>query len=287
MQGNEKSMAGTTCMVTGSTSGIGQVVAFRLAELGAKVIVVGRNKEKSTATVDRIKEQSGNQQVEYLLADLSVLEEVRGLANQFKKRYSRLDVLINNAGVSMSKRKETGDGFEMTFAVNHLSHFLLTNLLLDTIRASAPARVINVSSSLHSRTGIDFEDLQKTKRYIGMTAYGQSKLANILFTYELARRLNSSGVTVNAVHPGLVATNLSSNSSGLSRAVWRVISLFAKSPEEGAQTIIYLATSLEVEHITGNYFVNLKPVKSSAASYDENVARRLWSVSAESPATSA
>jgi len=273
-------MKGRICMVTGATSGIGEVTAEALAKLGAKVIAVGRNPEKSISTVDRIKAKTGNSDVEYMLADFSILGEVRKLAETFTSKYNHLHVLVNNAGAVFEKRIET-DGVEMTFAVNHLAPYLLTNLLLDTIKNSAPARIINVSSLLHSRAEMNFEDLQASKAYDLMNAYGQSKLANILFTYELAKRLEGSGVTVNALHPGIVATNLGSNNEGFKSKIWRVINKFGISPEEGAKTSIYLATSPEVANVTGKYFEKCKAVPSSKESYDKNASEKLWCISAE------
>lgn len=267
------------CIVTGATSGIGQVTARVLAEKGATVIIVGRNKEKCVQTVDNIRNLTNNSKVEFILADLSILNDVKSLAKQFLKKYDRLDVLVNNAGVSIQKRQETIDGIEATFAINHLSHFLLTNLLLDVIKSSAPARIINVSSALHTRTPLNFDDLEGKIKYGGMNAYGKSKLANVLFTYELARRLEGTGVTVNAVHPGLVSTNLSSNSGGFAKIIWKIITIFALSAEQGAESSIYLATSPEMEGITGKYYSKMKMVPSSKDSYDEKNAKRLWDVS--------
>lgn len=277
----EKPLNGRICMVTGATGGIGAVTAQALARQGATVVVVGRSREKSVATVARIKEQTGNSEVEFMLADLSSQKEVRRLAERFKSRYRRLNVLVNNAGAIFRKRRETVDGFEMTFALNHLSHFLLTNLLLDTIKASAPARIINVSSESHRRAKMNFDDLQRRKKYGAMNAYGQSKLANVLFTYELARRLDGSGVTANALHPGFVATNFGENMEGIFGLFVRLFHLFGISPEQGAQTSIYLATSPEVEDVTGKYFEKKKAVQSSKISYDKAIAKKLWQVSAE------
>jgi retinol dehydrogenase-12 len=206
------------CMVTGATSGIGAVTARALAEKGAAVVVVGRDAEKSEATVNLIQQQTGNPRVEYLLADLSVQEEIRRLAERFKSRYQRLHVLVNNAGAFFMSRQLSADGLEMTFALNHLAYFLLTHLLLDILKASAPARIVNVSSNGHRGMKINLEDLKSQGRYAPMQAYGQSKLANLLFTYELARRLEGSGVTVNALHPGFVATNLAANNGWLARS---------------------------------------------------------------------
>jgi NAD(P)-dependent dehydrogenase (short-subunit alcohol dehydrogenase family) len=216
-----------------------------------------------------------------MVADLSAQQGVRQLAETFKGRHQRLDVLVNNAGAFFMSRRENVDGIEMTLALNHLGYFLLTNLLLDTLKASAPARIVNVSSAAHERAQIDFDALQGDGKYRGMQSYGQSKLANVLFTYELARRLEGTGVTVNALHPGLVATNFGANNGWFVSLIKRLVTVFSISAEEGAQTSIYLATSPEVEGVTGKYFVNQQPVPSSPASYDEATASRLWQVSAE------
>ncbi len=282
MSDEKMPMSGRICMVTGATDGIGKVTAQALAQQGATVIVVGRSRKKTVATVEEIKRRTGNPSVEYLLADLSVQAEIRRLAEEFKRRHDRLHVLVNNAGGFFMSRQETADGLEMTFALNHLGYFLLTNLLLDVIKASAPARIINVSSAAHENAQMNFEDLQGERKYSGWQAYGQSKLANLLFTYELARRLEGTGVTVNALHPGFVATNFGANNYGIvGRIMKRIVNLRGISPEEGADTSIYLATSPEVEGITGKYFVKRRAVPSSPASYDEDAARRLWEVSAE------
>lgn len=274
-------MRGKLCMVTGATSGIGRVTAQVLAQAGAEVVVVGRNREKSEATVDRIKQQTGNSAVEYMLADLSSQTAIRQLAETFKRQHERLDVLVNNAGAFFLWRQESVDGIEMTFALNHLGYFLLTNLLLDMLKASAPARVINVSSGSHRGETININHFQGKRMYSGFRAYGESKLANILFTYELARRLEGTGITVNAIHPGFVATNIGTNNGWIVRAIRPLMDLFAMSAEEGADTINYLAISKEVEEITGKYFIKRKAVSSSAISYDESIARRLWQVSME------
>jgi NAD(P)-dependent dehydrogenase (short-subunit alcohol dehydrogenase family) len=216
-----------------------------------------------------------------MLADLSVQAQVRRLAQEFKRRYSRLDVLINNAGGFFMKRQLSADGIEMTFALNYLSVFLLTSLLLDTLKASAPARIVNISSDAHRRARINFEDLELERKYSGFGAYGQSKLAVALFTYELARRLEGTQVTVNALHPGFVATNLGRNNGWRIKLFAPLVKLMALSPEEGAETSIYLASSSEVAGITGKYFDKKKAVRSSLASYDETAARRLWEISAE------
>ena len=279
-QANKQSMRGKVCMVTGATSGIGQVTAAALAMQGAHVIVVGRNRAKAQQVVGEIRRQTGNDAVWYLLADFSDLQQVRELAAAFSAQYSQLDVLVNNAGTYFNTRHPAPGGVEMTFHVNHLAHFLLTNLLLETLTASAPARIVNVTSRAHEYDNMDFDDLGFERSYFGMKAYARSKLANLLFTYELARRLAGSGVTVNAVHPGGVATDIwRTNFPVLGPAIKWVMSLFALTPEEGADTLIYLASSPDVEGVTGKYFVEREAIASSPLSYDEQVAARLWEVS--------
>jgi NAD(P)-dependent dehydrogenase (short-subunit alcohol dehydrogenase family) len=275
-------MTGQVVLVTGATNGIGKVTALELARKGATVVLVGRSESKAQATRDAIRRETGNEQVEVLIADLSSMEEVRGLAAAFEQRYDRLDVLANDAGAMFTSRQETVDGFERTFALNHLAYFLLTNLLLDLLQASAPARIVNVSSDAHQNAYIDFDDLQSVHGYNGLRVYGRSKLMNLLFTYELARRLEGTGVTANAVHPGFVNSGFAKNNGGLIRFGLSLIGrLVAIPPEEGAQTLIYLSSSPEVEGVTGKYFVKRKPVRSSEASYNAEDARRLWAVSAQ------
>lgn len=278
---------GKVCLVTGATSGIGRVAAQSLAERGARVVVVGRSPEKTTATVGALQQATGNQAVEGLLADLSRQSQVRALADQVRARYPRLDLLVNNAGAVFGTRQETEDGLEMTFAVNHLAYFLLTNLLLDNLqsaaRAHGEARIVNVASGAHQRVpGLNFDDLQSTRRYSAFPVYGASKLANLLFTSELARRLAQAGagVTANAMHPGLVHTGFGGNNR---RWYWRLAYLFinraGRTPEQGADTIIYLATAPELAGVTGQYFFDRKPITPSAAARDPEAARRLWQVS--------
>ncbi len=279
MSNSNGTMKDKICMVTGATSGIGEVTARELAKQGATVIVVGRNPEKGAATLKRIRQATGNESVEFMRVDFSVQDQIRHLAQQFQDRYARLHVLVNNAGAVFMKRQESADGLEMTFAVNHLAYFLLTNLLLDTLTASAPARIVNVSSDAHHRGKINFNDLQLKEGYNMWPAYTQSKLANILFTYELSRHLEGTGVTVNALHPGFVATNLGKNNGLLARLLIPFIQLFAMSTEKGAQTSIYLATSPDVEGVTGQYFADQKPKRSSEASHDRGAAQRLWHIS--------
>lgn len=281
-------MKGKICMVTGATSGIGLETARELAQMGATVIAVGRNATKGAAVVAQIRGQTGNAQVEFMLADLSSQKQIRALAEEFKKRYARLDVLVNNAGVVKMSREESVDGIEMTWAVNHLAYFLLTNLLLDTLRASAHpersrrTRIVNVASALHHQAHINFDDLQFKHGYNPLNVYNHSKLANILFTYELARRLQGTGVTVNTLHPGGVRTNLvASNGWFFKWVVQPLFNLQAIGVVEGAQTSVYLASSPEVEGVTGKYFGKCKEWKSSSESYDEQAQRRLWEMSEE------
>src|SRR5258708_11954878 len=275
-----ENMNGKICLVTGATNGIGKVVAQALAQMGVTVIIVGRNAEKCAAVVSEIRQATGNQKVEALIADLSVMADVRRLADQFKAKYSKLDVLINNAGGIYWNRHVTPDGFELTFALNHLSYFLLTDLLLDTLKASAPARIVNVSSDAHKGAHLNFDDLQSERNYSALPVYSRSKLANVVFTYELARRLSGTGVTANVLHPGLVRTGFGHNLGAIPSAIYGLFQRFvAISAEQGAQTSIYLATSPEVENITGKYFEKSKAVPSSPASYDESSWTRLWEAS--------
>jgi NAD(P)-dependent dehydrogenase (short-subunit alcohol dehydrogenase family) len=272
-------MQGKVCLVTGATSGLGMVAAQALALQGATVVIVARHAERGTATVHHITQATGNTHVELLLADLSVQAQVRHLAVAFQRRFDRLDVLLNNAGAIFTKRLLSADGLEMTLALNHLNYFLLTHLLLDTLKASAPARIVNVASNAHHGGQINFADLQGERHYSGWRAYCQSKLANILFTYELTRRLGGTNVTANTVHPGFVATGFGRNNHGVFGLFIRLAQLTALSPAQGAETLIYLAASPAVAGVTGEYFVKKRSVKSSNASYDQAVARRLWQLS--------
>lgn len=282
MTANDNSiLADKICMVTGATAGIGEAVALALAKQGAKVIGVGRNPQKCMNSSQMIKQLTGNEQVDYLLADLSLQADIRQLAAQFKQKYGRLDVLVNNAGAPFASRQETADGIEMTFALNHLNYFLLTNLLLDVLQKSAPARIINVSSRLHRQGTMDFADMEFRRGYGRFKAYRRSKLANVLFTYELARRLEGTAVTVNAADPGLVKTNAGNNDGLLSRLTKGLVdSIFGQTPEQGAETIVYLAVSPEIDGITGQFFRQKMAIPSSKASYNQEDARRLWEISA-------
>jgi NAD(P)-dependent dehydrogenase (short-subunit alcohol dehydrogenase family) len=276
----DESMKGKVCLVTGATSGIGEVTARELARRGAEVVIVGRSPERSAATLDRIRNETGATAIDTLVADLSIQADVRRLAGQVRDRCPRLDVLVNNAGGMYLTRRESVDGIEMTLALNHLSFFLLTNLLLPLIRQSTPARIVNVASDAHQGGVIHFDDLQFQKSYSGWRAYQQSKLANILFTYELARRLEGSGVTANTLHPGFVRTNFFQDWGGWVGFIVKLgASIVALTPEQGARTSIYLASSPEVQAVTGQYFVKEKPTRSSARSLDRDVAQRLWHVS--------
>jgi NAD(P)-dependent dehydrogenase (short-subunit alcohol dehydrogenase family) len=272
-----------TILVTGATSGIGQEAAHELAAQGARVIVAGRSEEKARQTVSSIRSATGNKNVDYLLADLASLEEVRRLAAQVDERYDRLDVLINNAGAVFLRREESVDGYEMTFAVNHLAPFLLTNLLLNKLKTSAPARIINVASDAHENATLELDNLQSVNDFSIMKAYGRSKLANLLFTYELARRLDPHRVTANALHPGFVSTGLGSNNvpSWVGNLFKSVTGLFARGVEEGAETAVFLAVSPLVAGVSGKYFIDEEPARSSSLSYDETLARGLWKASAE------
>jgi NAD(P)-dependent dehydrogenase (short-subunit alcohol dehydrogenase family) len=276
-------MQGKICLVTGATSGIGKQTALGLARMSATVVMVARDGERGEAVRDEIREQSRNQQVDLLLADLSSQQSVRQLAEQFRQQYTNLHVLINNAGLFSLQRRTTVDGLELMFAVNYLAPFLLTNLLLDVLKASAPSRIINVSSDAHEEGFLNMDDLQSEKSYRFMRPYGQSKLALLLFTYELARRLEGTGVTVNALHPGFVSTNIGQTGlRGIARSAARAVtSLMGISPEEGAKTSIYLASSPDVAGISGKYFVKSVPRRSASISYDEALARRLWDESAK------
>jgi len=280
-----KPMEGKICLVTGATSGIGAETSLELARQGAATIIVGRNKKRCEKTVKKIKTVTGNPKVEYMLADLSSQKDIYHLYDQFKSQYQSLDVLINNVGAKFVKRQVSVEGFEMSFALNYLGYFLLTNLMMGMLTKSGKARIINVSSGAHGGCSeINFDDLYMEKEYVGKQAYAQSKLANILFTYELARRLEGTEITVNALHPGGVATNFCRNNgwvSWLKHITAHVLARNLVGPAEGAKTSIYLATSPEVEGVSGKYFSNQKPVRSSEVSYDIDAASRLWDVSLE------
>ena len=273
-------MEGKTCLVTGASDGIGYVAALELARRGASVIAVGRNAPKTHGAVMRIIDETRNDDISYFVADLSSQRDVRRLAKQVRERTSRLDVLLNNAGAIFLSSQSSVEGLEMTFALNHMGYFLLTNQLLDLLTQSVPARIINVSSSSHGSPGkFLLEDLPKPRSNRGYRAYGRSKLCNILFTYELSRRLEGTGITVNALHPGLVRTNIARNNGALGRVVNFFIGARGVDTVQGAKTLVYLAASREVEEVTGKYFVDCRPVPSSKLSYDPNLAAGLWELS--------
>jgi len=265
-------------LVTGANSGIGKATALGLARLGGTVVMACRSATRGEAARQDIVRDSGNSKIYLEIVDLASEDSTRSFAEEFKRKYPRLDALINNAGVYTPHREVTPDGLERTFAVNYLSGFLLTHLLLDLLIKSAPSRIVNVSSSAHSGGTIHFNDLQGEQRYGGFGAYGQSKLAQVLFTRELAQRLEGTGVTVNACHPGVIRTNLG---MGGTSAVVRFVRMFFKTPEKGAETPIYLAVSPEVERVTGQYFANKHVREPSREAQDPNVARRLFDVSKE------
>jgi NAD(P)-dependent dehydrogenase (short-subunit alcohol dehydrogenase family) len=283
MQTLNTSMQGKVCIVTGADSGIGKATSLGLAQMGATVVMVCRDRTKGEEAQNEIKTKSGNDAIDLLLAELSSQDSIRQLVENFQQHYTQLHVLINNAGGVNLSRRVTVDGFEMTFAVNYLAPFLLTNLLLDKLKASAPARIVNVSSESHESGYIKMDDLQLEKKYRLMRAYGQSKLALVLFTYELARRLQGTGVTANCLHPGFVATNIGQSGVGrVGRSIVKLIfSSLGISPEEGAKTSIYLASSPDIEGVTGKYFVKSIPVRSAPISYDESLQRQLWEESAK------
>jgi retinol dehydrogenase 14 len=274
-------MAGRTVVVTGGTGGIGKATAVGLAALGAHVTITGRDRRRAEQAAAEIRAADGPE-VGIVVADMSSQAEVRRLADELLAALPRLDVLVNNVGGFWQTRHVTADGLERTFALNHLAPFLLTHLLLDRLKESAPARVVTVSSGAQAMGRIDFDDLQGERSYSGQRAYNQSKLANLLFTYELARRLEGSGVTANALHPGVVRTAFGAEDPGtLQRLFVPLVRPFLKSPEQGAVTSIRLASSPDLGHASGQYFVNGRPKRSSARSYDRAVAQRLWETSAE------
>ena len=274
-------MAGKSVLVTGGTGGIGKATAIGLAPLGARVGITGRDQARTAAAAAGIRAAAPNAAVDAFAADMSAQAGVRRLAAQVLDAYPRLDVLVNNVGGFWAHRHLTVDGMERTFALNHLAPFLLTSLLLDRLTASAPARVVTVSSAAHASGRIDFEDLQGERNYSGQRAYAQSKLANVMFTFELARRVDGTGVTATVLHPGVVRTSFGAEDQAAYFALMaRVARLFMKTPAQGAVTPVYLASSPEVEGITGRYFANRRPKTASKAAYDTAAAARLRQVSA-------
>jgi retinol dehydrogenase 14 len=275
-------MTGKTVLITGGTGGIGRAAAIGLAAMGARVGITGRDRARAEQAAAAIARESGNPAIDIFVADMSSQADVRRLAGEVLAAYPRLDVLLNNVGGFWAHRHLTADGLEHTFALNHLAPFLLTSLLLDRLMASAPARIVTVSSGAQSMGKIDFDDLMGERKYSGQEAYNQSKLANVMFTYELARRLEGSGVTATVLHPGVTSTGF--GAEDMARGWGPLIALmrpFMKSPERGAETPIYLASSPDAEGVSGRYFANRKAKKSNASSYDSATTGRLWSVSAD------
>jgi len=272
-------MKGKTVVITGANSGIGFETSIALAKMGAKVFMVARNPKLGQDALALVRERSSNKNVELMLCDFSSLSNVRKLAEEIIKKCPRLDVLVNNAGKTFGTRSVTAYGFEWTFGVNHLAPFLLTNLLLPLLKKSAPARVVNTASLAHTFGHINFEDIMAEKKYAEMTAYAQSKLANVLFSAELSKRLAGTGVTSNSLHPGVVSTQFAAAGGVFSKLFYRWFKFIMKTPAQGAKTTIYLASSPDVEGISGKYFSNCKVAKPSKEGRDDSVAKRLWDLS--------
>lgn len=274
------SINGKTCIITGANSGIGKATALGLAKLGAKVVMLCRNKTRGEEAQNEIITKSGNKSINLLLADLSSQSSIRQFVSEFEKKYDKLHVLINNAGLNPSKRYETIDGIEKAFAINTLAPFLLTNLLLPTLKNSIPARIINVASAVQSKS-INFENLQFKKHFRSWKAYSQSKTALIVITNEFARRLSGTGITCNCLHPGAVKSNITRDYKGIIKFFTKLFFIFAKSPKKGAETSIYLASSQDVEKISGKYFIDKKEEKSKDITHNTDIAKRLWDVCAD------
>jgi NAD(P)-dependent dehydrogenase (short-subunit alcohol dehydrogenase family) len=276
-------MKDRVCVITGGTDGIGKAAAYELAVQGAKLLIHGRDPEKGARAVAELKARSGNPAIEFLPADFGSLAEVRRLAAAILERTPRVDVLVNNAGAVFVKRTLSQDGYEMTFAVNHLAPFLLTHLLLDALKSAAPSRIVTTASDAHRRAKIVFDDLRTTRKYSPMGAYGSSKLANVLFTRALAKRLQGTAVTATCVHPGLVRSNFGGNNasdvSPLVKAIFGLVMRFARSPEKGAETVLHLAASSQVQGASGGYYVDCKLTRPSSAAQDDDAADRLWQMS--------
>ncbi len=280
MDKNRETMKGKVALVTGANSGTGKWTAIALAEKGARVVMLCRNQQRGEDALTEVKKLSHSEEVELMLCDLGSLESIRSFSKAFHEKYDKLDVLVNNAGVTLPKRQETTDGFELQFGVNHLGHFLLTNLLLDLILKSSSARIVVVSSGAHKVGKIHFNDLQLNKSFNIIKAYSQSKLANLLFAYELSRKLKDKKVTVNALHPGAVATSMGINrETGFGNLITKILKPFFQTSKEGARTAVYLATSKDMEGVTGKYFYNRKAIDSSKDSYNKNLQSKLWKVS--------
>ena len=278
-------MNGKVCLVTGATDGIGKVSAQVLAKMGAKVIIVGRNPEKSAAVLAELRSSSGSENIDLLMADLAVMQEVRDLAEQVISRYDRLDVLLNNAGGYFTKHEITSDGLEMTFALNHMSYFLLTNKLMGLLKSSVPARIVNVSSDAHYGVDIEFDNLNGEQDYKAWKAYQKSKLANVLFTYELLKKVPAD-LTVNCLHPGFVATNFGHNNGGFIGPVLKIAQrISAIEPEDGAKTSIFLCSAPDVNGVSGKYFYKCQQKTSSRESRNMDNSKRLWQISSDIAST--
>jgi len=277
---NSTEMKDKTCLITGATSGIGFTTALGLAEKQAKLILVSRNPDKLKNTASIITKKTGNSRIDTFTCDLSSMGSIRSFADEFKKKYKRLDILLNNAGAFYSKRITSVDGYELTFALDHLGYFLLTRLLTDLLKVSKTARIINVSSGAQANGHIDFDDIMKEKKYSGFSAYCQAKLANVVFTVELSKRLFGTGITANCLHPGLVRTNFMENSTGAFKVIGNIlVKIAAISPEEGAKTSIYLASSPEVSGVTGKYFSKCLSVPYNKEADNPEIAKKLWELS--------
>lgn len=276
-------MQAKTVVVTGGTSGIGEAAAVDLAGRGARIVLIARDRARAEATLNKLRAANPSASHAVYFADLSVIAEMKRVANEIAAAEPRIDVLVNNAGAVFLSRKASADGLEMTFAVNHLAYFVVTNMLLDRLKATPGARIVSTASGAHKAGRIDFRDLQLETSYRTSRAYGTSKLCNILFTRELANRLVGSGVTANCLHPGFVGTRFGQNNvhNVFMKVIAKVIMAFGLKPENGAKTIIYLASSPDVADVNGKYFYKCKVAKPSAAAQDDAVAKRLWDVSAE------
>ncbi len=275
------SLKDKVCIITGANFGLGKATAIELAKLGATLVMVCRDKDRGNTALKEVRNTSGSKSIELLIADMSSQQSIHDLAGQFKSKYDRLDVLVNNAGAIIGNKILSADGIEMTFALNHLGYFLLTHLLIDYLKASAPSRIVNVASGAHYGGEMNFDDLQFEKKYDGWKAYGLSKLANVLFTYELVRRLEGTGVTANCLHPGVVNTGFGNSGTAFFSFMFKLIKPFLISETKGAETQIYLSTSPELETVSGKYFSKKKAVKSSKYSYSGSAAKRLWDISLE------
>jgi NAD(P)-dependent dehydrogenase (short-subunit alcohol dehydrogenase family) len=273
-------MQGKTVVITGGTSGIGEIAAERLAQMGARIVLIARSKSRGKVTLARLHEKAPGLPHTVHYADLTRISEMKRVAAEIASQEPRIDVLINNAGAMFASHRLTEDGLECTFALNHMAYFVVTEGLREKLFASAPARIVNTASAAHQGAGLDFDDLQLVKGFKPMKAYGRSKLCNILFTRELARRLQGTGITANCLHPGFVATRIGDESGGsISRFAW-LAKLFAASPEQGAETIVFLASSPSVAETTGEYFYKRQPVAPSPAAQDKRAAALLWERSA-------